>query len=640
MEAIMRALALALFVVGLAQAVSAQETPRPEGWVVISVDEYRALRLKAYPPEPPPQKPPAEVALTRVDYDLHVDGEWIAGELRLTADVLADGWVAVPVPSGLIVKGARVDGQPVSLVNPGEPQVLLSKPGRTVIAVDVVLPLSVTAGSESVTVPPARAAIARVALVVPKRDIDLAVNGGVLVERPAAMEKPWVAYASAGEPLKITWTKHTEDVRSAQPTRFRGSVIETVGLSEETGLVTANVRIEVTQGVSPAVVLTLPAGLVVNQVSGPLVGDWEFTPGSLKVTFLEPLSAQTGISIAAEVPVAREGTIAVPLVRLAGAEREVGGIAVEVLGAGEITERQPRGLDPADPSDLGDGLASRATPSMIAFRYRPQAGDAARELAVNVLRYTPQAVLVANVEEARYDALAGEEGKTLVRARYAVRNNQRAFLSMKLPEGATLWSAVVASRPLRPGVSSDGALLVPLVKGRSGEDTPPFAVEVTYVQRSDSWGDEGRARLVLPALDLPVSRTGLVLHYSPRFRIKLEPGTFHAQEDNGPFTDVLRREEISAGGYAAVPAGVVGGVVGGLPEAPPPPGAPTEQSVDSTAKLISDFQRQSAGRTVRGVVPVRVPFPEFGETLFVVSELTAEGQGPSLDLSYKREARW
>ncbi|MGE5813954.1 MAG: hypothetical protein ACM36C_05670, partial [Acidobacteriota bacterium] len=512
----------------------------------------------------------------------------------------------------------------------------------TVIAVDVVLPLVVTGGSESVTVPPALASISRVALVVPRRDIDLAVNGGVLVERPTAAEKPWVAYASGGEPLKITWTKRTEDVRSAQATRVRGSIIETVGLSEETGLVTANVDIEITQGVAPAISLALPPGLVVNQVSGSLVGDWEFKPGSLRVSFLEPLSAQTGISIAAEAPIPREGTIAVPLVRLTGAEREVGGVAVEVLGAGEITERQPRGLDPADPSDFGDGLASRATPSMIAFRYRPQDGNAARGLTVNVLRYTPQAVLVANVEEARYDALAGEEGKLLVRARYAVRNNQRAFLSMKLPEGATLWSAVVASRPLRPGVGSDGALLVPLVKGRSGEDTPPFAVEVTYVQRSNAWQDDGRATLELPTLDLPVSRTGLALHYSPRFRIKPEPGPFHAEQDSGPYTDVLRREEIdiSAVGEGQVPAGVVGGVVGGLPEAPLAAAARAERPVDSTDKLISDFRKQSAGRSVRGVVPVRVAFPEFGETLFLVSELTAEGHSPSLGISYKREARW
>ena len=65
---------------------------------------------------------------------------------------------------------------------------------------------------------------------------------------------------------------------------------------------------------------------------------------------------------------------------------------------------------------------------MLAFRFRPQQGTAPRSLSVTVAQYTPQAVLIANVEEARYDALVDEEGKALVRVRYAVRNNQRAFL--------------------------------------------------------------------------------------------------------------------------------------------------------------------------------------------------------------------
>ena len=103
-------------------------------------------------------------------------------------------------------------------------------------------------------------------------------------------------------------------------------------------------------------------------------------------------------------------------------------------------------------------VAGRESPSMVAFRFRPQQGTEPRSLSVTVARYTPQAVLIANVEEARYDALVDEEGKALVRARYAVRNNQRAFLGVTLPAGATLWSAAVADRPLRPGVAAGGSL--------------------------------------------------------------------------------------------------------------------------------------------------------------------------------------
>ena len=107
---------------------------------------------------------------------------------------------------------------------------------------------------------------------------------------------------------------------------------------------------------------------------------------------------------------------------------------------------------------------------------RPIAGAEPRSLTVNVVRYTPQAVLIANVEEARYRALAAEDGRLLVEARYAVRNNQRSFLKVVLPAGAILWSAEVAGRPVRPAVAEAGSILLPLEKSRAGDEAPTFAV--------------------------------------------------------------------------------------------------------------------------------------------------------------------
>src|SRR5208282_4535639 len=78
----------------------AAEPSHNAGWVVIPVEEYRVLRAKAYPVEHDPEPPPLDATLTRVDYDLHVDGELAAGRASLTVDVLKDGWVRVPVPAG------------------------------------------------------------------------------------------------------------------------------------------------------------------------------------------------------------------------------------------------------------------------------------------------------------------------------------------------------------------------------------------------------------------------------------------------------------------------------------------------------------------------------------------------------------
>src|SRR5262252_977418 len=94
----------------------AQETAHSTGWVVIGIEEYRTLHARAYPVEREPEPPPVEATLTRVDYDLRINNELATGRATLTIDVLKDGWVRVPIPAGLLVREARLDGKAVALV--------------------------------------------------------------------------------------------------------------------------------------------------------------------------------------------------------------------------------------------------------------------------------------------------------------------------------------------------------------------------------------------------------------------------------------------------------------------------------------------------------------------------------------------
>jgi hypothetical protein len=193
-----------------------------------------------------------------------------------------------------------------------------------------------------------------------------------------------------------------------------------------------------------------------------------------------------------------------------------------------------------------------------------------------------------------------------------------------MPPGSTVWSAKVAGRPIRPGVAERGAVLLPLEKGRAGEEAPTFVVEMIYLQRIQEWTDKGVAQLALPALDLPVSRTGVELHHSPRFRVELRPGTFRVEEDPGMFAEALR----GSGPGSATAAGVAGGQVGAA--------ARDAQDASKLQALVDRFRNESGGRTVVGSLPVHVTFPQFGPSIFLASELTAESNAPSIELAFKR----
>ena len=233
-------------------------------------------------------------------------------------------------------------------------------------------------------------------------------------------------------------------------------------------------------------------------------------------------------------------------------------------------------------------------------------------------------MLVANVEEARYDALVGEDGKLLVRARYAVRNNQRSFLAVTLPPQSVLWSASLAGRPVRPGVSAGRRPAAAAAQGahRTRRRRRSSSSCCTCSARA-AWTEKGDAHLELPAVDLPVSRTGLTLHHSPRYDVEPQPGAFRVESDRG---SVERRAARSRRAAAA----------------PPPPPRRRQRAAEarregSSRSLMDRFQKE-AGRTRQGVIPIAIAFPAIGPSVFLAAELTPETQSPSVDIRLSQDA--
>jgi hypothetical protein len=381
-----------------------------------------------------------------------------------------------------------------------------------------------------------------------------------------------------------------------------------------------------------------------------MVADWEVKGRELSVTFLEPVEQTARFVVTGETRGPREGQIDISLLRLLNVERETGGVAVEVLGAGEIKDLKFEGLESADATDLGEMVSNRQSPSLAAFRFRSSDSNLTRSLSLNIARYTPQAVLMANVSEARYQVLITSEGKSLVQARYAVRNNQRNFLKITLPPGATLWSASLAGKAVRPGQSPDGSLLLPLDKARAGEEAPEFAVEVVYLSRGTVWNDKGQFKLALPALDLPVSRTGLLVYHPPLFKVTPEPGAFRMEPYSNPISSALNPPVMGYGVGAGSAGGVGAGVVAGITASAPPPPVPSpgmdakdetklRRSQLATEALLDKFRADSLAGKRAGILPIRVSFPAFGPSLYLVSELTGENQAPSAGLTYQHEKK-
>ncbi len=197
---------------------------------------------------------------------------------------------------------------------------------------------------------------------------------------------------------------------------------------------------------------------------------------------------------------------------------------------------------------------------------------------------------------------------------------------------------------MRPGQSPDGSLLLPLDKARAGEEAPEFAVEIVYLSRGTAWNDKGQFKLALPALDLPVSRTGLLVYHPPLFKVTPELGAFRMEPYENPLSSALNAP-VTYGGVAGVAGGIVATVT---PSAGPAPAMSDMDGKDetklkrsqvATEALLDKFRADSLAGKRAGILPIRVSFPAFGPSLYLVSELTGENQAPSAGLTYQHEKK-
>ena len=108
-----------------------------------------------------------------------------------------------------------------------------------------------------------------------------------------------------------------------------------------------------------------------------------------------------------------------------------------------------------------------------------------------------------------------------------------------------------------------------------------------------------------------------MLYVSPQFRVSAEPGTFRIEPYENPFSPALNATVYEQEETKDLPA----------------------SAAKAHEKSFDDFRNRSIGGKAARVLPVRLAFPAFGASLFLASELTAEGQAPAIELSYQREKK-
>jgi len=125
--------------------------------------------------------------------------------------------VSVPIPSGLLVREARLDNKLVSLMpapaSKGDSRLsaLLSHPGRSVLSLDIALPVTPAAGTESIALPSADSGVTRASVELPRQGVDVQLEADFVENQNAAPTAVGRLMGGAMEATETSRGAETED---------------------------------------------------------------------------------------------------------------------------------------------------------------------------------------------------------------------------------------------------------------------------------------------------------------------------------------------------------------------------------------------------------------------------------------------
>ncbi|NJO14583.1 MAG: hypothetical protein HC877_02195 [Thioploca sp.] len=193
----------------------------------------------------------------------------------------------------------------------------------------------------------------------------------------------------------------------------------------------------------------------------------------------------------------------IPTIALTGVDNLEGFLGIEVLGNLEVTTKKvTKGvLIPA--KNLPPTLWQKtANPLLYGYQFHTSTFNA----TISIKGYQEIQTVVANIDHVDCVTHRTLEGKSINRILYSIRNNDRQFLSLTLPENSHLWQAFLDGTPVKPAQKDNGEILIPMKKSLTqGETLQSFTIEIGYITAVNKLSLKGDILNQLPAVDIPIS---------------------------------------------------------------------------------------------------------------------------------------
>ena len=152
---------------------------------------------------------------------------------------------------------------------------------------------------------------------------------------------------------------------------------------------------------------------------------------------------------------------------------------------------------------------------------------------IKLRSYPPVAVADAVCDAGSLRSVISTDGKILTQATYSIRRRGRQFVSLSLPDSASLWSVMLDGVPLSPSADENGRYKISLQRDYySDASGNRQLLEVTYLLLSQKKSCANAFRMIAPVPDIPVSRLDWTAFYPENWSVKKVDGSFIAAQKN------------------------------------------------------------------------------------------------------------
>jgi hypothetical protein len=459
--------------------------------------------------------PPITLAgwvIEAADYTGEVRDQIVRLEGRYTIRVLKDGWTEIP----FAIQGATITAIDINkktgdahLAPRGQSYVLLaSRKGSYKVHVKFSATLAQDSQFEGVRFGIPQATFSTLSLFVPRKDVELRPQDQLYVEHATDGQRGGVtllARLGASEQVSLQWRTKPATPVKIEPVLY-GEVHTLVSVEEQLARLMSIIEYRMAQGETKELLIQLPSAINVLNVRGAGIDDWHVNDADghkkLAVTLKLALKDATyRLIVEGEQTMADGATdYVLPGIQLSGVRQERGYLAISRAGNVELLAQTMEGINRVDVKELPELLrASMGAPAILAFKYQQHP----YRVALALRRHQDHAVLAAIAERGELESVLSQQGEMLTRASYLIKANKKQYLSVVLPEGATLWSCIVDGKSVKPVDGKSHELLVPLDTMTEAAEAVP--VELVYFEQRPALINVGHLNLQGPVLDVPTT---------------------------------------------------------------------------------------------------------------------------------------